>query len=184
MGGSGCGGDDTGDGSDGDTGGVPPAGGDDGTGTDPANIDGPVPCPLTNPACNAGQDDGQDGSDGETGNDGAISTNGDEADCVRNMATGECLPETTAPTFSPTSLAPTPSPTTSPAPSTSPAPTAEDTTRCALTGCEDDPLPVQKVPAAGYEMRIKMSDTRGGAGGLAMQPGNRRNHVKGNSKGT
>jgi len=182
LGAPGCPGENT-DGDDTDT-------GSDG-GTDPLDnvADGPLPCPLTNPDCNADQDLDSDVQDDPNG---GISTNGDDlgqqpddTDCIRNMSTGECIPESPAPSASPTESPTTPIPTTSPAPSTesptaslptpSPttaAPTETSTQKCRLTGCPEnenevsDTQKFRKVPSASYEWRPKIADdTRGGAAG-------------------
>jgi len=121
--------------------------------TDPVDVDldnEPGPCPLTNPGCqdnetsggggNPGQPNG-DNNEGDTGSNGdpddKTGADGGEVDdkmpCVFNMATGDCTPETRAPTVSPTTARPTRAPTTR-APSTQ-RPTQGSTEKCALTGC-------------------------------------------------
>ena len=162
-----------------------------GGGDDAGLDDGPPPCPLTKPDCH--DVDTVAPTADQTAvltpgpNDGDIQNSdpeqaADNINCQRNIVTGECVPETSSPTFPFPSSTPTPAPTVSASPTVSAVPTIEDKTKCKLTGCEDDTdkgaddypkVPVRKIPTASYGEIAKLSGERGGTGGPMGMVGSR-----------
>ena len=180
-----CGGDDT----------TGNGGGGDADLDDAGQNDGPPPCPLTDPDCKieteAPTGNSTQGSNDELDGEDNPEPAAENPDCQRNMATGECIPDTSSPTHPFPSSTPTEAPTVTPVPSVSAAPTIQDRTKCPLTGCVDEQdtdtkcpltgcvaedsetgdypkLPVQKIPSSSFNKVSVLSGKRGGSGGMGM----------------